>query len=582
MNLKARKAAGIAALLFIANFAVSFTAGAQEDVQEAPSTEGMKNLEAEAVYYDAMKAHIKGDDKEAEMLLQQTVKLNPEAAGAYYDLSRLAMKQNKTDKATEYIKKAVALQGGNKWYKSQYAEILAMSNKFDEAAKQYADLGATEQPNDEYLRKASLLYMRDGKYKEAIAQLDKLIATDSDEELLLQKQQIYLKMNDLDGAVAISKQLIARNPGDGKYLALLAELYDSNRQPEKALQIYMDAEKQTPDDPLVQMGLADHYKQEKNEQKYNEYIQKLLSNKALDAEAQLTVLVTYLQEAGDDTAQRKKGLQMAEQILMQHSGNAQVLAVYGDMLSMNNQPKEAVKQYKKALDADPSRFATWQSLLYSYTGREDADSLILYSQKALRLFPNQAIVHFLNGLGHQNKKDYPKAINAIKRAIDMQPEENAMLLADMYSSLGDTYNMSKQYELSDEAYNEALKLTPDNPSVLNNYSYYLSVRGKKLEEAEKMSKRSLELRPGEATFMDTYGWVLYKMGNYKKAEEYIQKAIDANPINVDATLLEHMGDVQYKLNNTDKAIEYWKKAKDKGADDEANLTKKIQERKIYE
>jgi tetratricopeptide (TPR) repeat protein len=582
MNLKARKAAGIAALLFIASIAASFTANAQEDVQEAPSTKGMKNLEAEAMYYDALKAHIKGDDKEAEMLLQQTIKLNPEAAGAYYDLSRLAMKQNKTEKATEYIKKAVALQGGNKWYKSQYAEILAMSNKFEEAAKQYAELGATQKPNDEYLRKASLLYMRDGKYKEALAQLDKLIAQDSDEELLLQKQQIYLKMNDLDGAVAISKQLIARNPGDGKYLALLAELYDSNRQPEKALQIYMDAEKQTPDDPLVQMGLADHYKQEKNEQKYNEYIQKLLSNKALDAEAQLTVLVTYLQEAGDDTTQRKKGLQMAEQIMKQHSGNAQVLAVYGDMLSMNNMPKEAVQQYKKALDADPSRFATWQSLLYNYTGREDADSLIFYSQKALRLFPNQAIIHYLNGIGHQNKKDYPKAINAIKRAIDMQPEENTMLLADMYSSLGDTYNMSGQHELSDEAYEEALKLSPDNPSVLNNYSYYLSVRGKRLEDAEKMSKRSLELRPGEATFMDTYGWVLYKMGNYKKAEEYIQKAIDANPINVDATLWEHMGDIQYKLNNTDKAVEYWKKAKDKGADDEAKITKKIQERKLYE
>lgn len=578
MNLKARKAAGIAALLIMAGFA----AGAQEDMREAPSTKGMNNLEAEAMYYDALKAHIKGNDKEAELLLQQTVKLNPEAAGAYYDLSRLAIKHNNTDKATEYIKKAIALQGDNKWYKSQYAEILAMSNKFDEAAKQYAALAATEQHNDEYLQKSALLYMRDGKYKDALAQLDKLIARNNDEELLIQKQQIYLKMNDLDGAVAISKELIARNPGDGKYLALLAELYDSNRQPEKALQIYMDAEKQTPDDPLVQMGLADHYKQVKDEQKYNEYIQKLLSNKALDAEAQLTVLVTYLQEAGDDTTQRKKGLQMAEQIMRQHSGNAQVLAVYGDMLAMNNMPDAAVEQYKKALDADPSRFATWQSLLYNYTSREDADSLIFYSQKALRLFPNQAIVHYLNGIGHQNKKDYPKAINAIQRAIDMQPEENAMLLAEMYSSLGDTYNMSKQYEQSDEAYDEALKLTPDNPSVLNNYSYYLSVRGKKLDEAERMSKRSLELRPGEATFMDTYGWVLYKQGNYKKAEEYIQKAIDANPINVDATLWEHMGDIQYKLNNTDKAVEYWKKAKDKGADDEANLTKKIQERKLFE
>ena len=104
--------------------------------------------------------------------------------------------------------------------------------------------------------------------------------------------------------------------------------------------------------------------------------------------------------------------------------------------------------------------------------------------------------------------------------------------------------------------------------MLYNYSYYLSLRNKRLEDAEKMSKRSLELRPEEPTFLDTYGWILYKSGDYKKAKEYIQKAIDANNEGADGTLWEHLGDIYYKLNNKEKAVEYWKKAKEKGTENE--------------
>ena len=178
------------------------------------------------------------------------------------------------------------------------------------------------------------------------------------------------------------------------------------------------------------------------------------------------------------------------------------------------------------------------------------------------------------------RKEYTQSIKNLNRAIELQPEDNALLLADMYSSLAEAYNNIKEYPRSDSAFEKSLRLNHDNASVLNNYSYYLSERGLRLEAAERMSKRSLELRPGEATFLDTYGWILYKQGKYSEAKKYIEEAIHKSP-NADGTLWDHLGDINYKLNNVAEAVQNWLKAKEKGTEN-ILIDKKIKDQKLYE
>jgi Tfp pilus assembly protein PilF len=292
-------------------------------------------------------------------------------------------------------------------------------------------------------------------------------------------------------------------------------------------------------------------------------------------------LVPYLQESYADSAQRSSLLTLVEKVVAQHPDDIKVLELYGDILRLSGRQSDAVAQYKKIIALKPGNYEPWQQLLYSYTDRADADSLIYYSEKAARLFPNQSTIHYLNGIGHQNKKEYPAAIRSINRAIDLQPEENAELLADMYSSLGDVYNTMKEYKQSDSAFEQALRLNPKNPTVLNNYAYYLSERNQRLNDAERMSKQSLTLRPAEGTFLDTYGWILYQQGKYEEAGKYIQQAIDAAKGSADATLWEHMGAIQYKLGNVVKAVDAWKLAKEKGSE-RPQLDKMIADRKLYE
>ncbi|RYD50883.1 MAG: tetratricopeptide repeat protein [Sphingobacteriales bacterium] len=549
---------------------------------QSPALPETNTLKANNLFLDGIRARTKSNSQEAATLFQQYTALRPDDGAGWYERARLSLKDSKAVKAEEYIRKAIALDPDNKWYRYFEADVLTLQGKYEAAAEVYESV-ARANPNDaENLIKSALLFQRVKNYPKALEQLDKALSKmPGDEELLLQKQQVYLKANQVDKALDISRQLIATNPREPRYRVQLGQVYESNQKLPEAFAAYQEAEKLFPNDPLVQLSLADYYRKTKNEEQYKSYLRKAITNKGLDAETQISLLMPYLQEMAQDTARRAEGVEMAAQLAVQHPRDAQLQLFYGELLLMTGKGSDASAQFRKVVELDPSKFPAWEQLMYSYTAPQDADSLIATSERALRLFPTQAVAHYLNGIGYQNKKAYPKAVKALQRGIDLQPEEDENQLAQMYVSLGDTYNMMKEYVQSDTAYETALRLNPENATVLNNYAYYLSVRKARLKDAEAMSKKSLELRPDEGTFLDTYGWILYQQGSYKDARTYIQRAIDQAAGEADGTLYDHLGDVLYRLGEKTKAVDAWKKAQQKGADN-ATLPKKIAESKLYE
>ena len=579
MSLFFSRSARTAVFFGIGSFLFGIPSYAQ-DTSAVPST-----AKAEALYFDATRARLKGDEDAARELLQKVAAELPAQAAPHYDLSRIYARAQQSDKAIEEAKKAIALAPENSWYKRHHADLLAARARYAEAAEIYAGLSRAKSKgrvDDEAATRAASLYARAAKYKEALAQLDlALSASPGDEELLLQKQQLYLKLNDLDGAVRTARQLIEGSPREPRYYALLADLYENNKQPEKAAEVYEEAEKKFPGDPIIQLGLAQHFRDAKDTARYNTYVKRAITNRELDPESQVRLLIPYLQELARDTSRHAEGLGTAADLAKQHPANPAVQSFYGSILQEFGKGLEAAEQFKKVVELEPGKFDPWRQLLSAYLAPQDADSLVVWSAKAAKLFPTQALVHFFSGVGQNYKKNYSAAIRDINRAIDLQPEENEELLADMYTSLGDAYNSAGQFKESDSAYEKGLKLNPKNATVLNNYAYYLSVRGVRLNDAEKMSRQSLVIRPGEGTFLDTYGWILYKQGKYNDALDYIQQAVDAAGERADGTLYDHLGDAQWRTGAKDKAVESWKRARELKADNPL-LEKKISERKLYE
>jgi len=107
-------------------------------------------------------------------------------------------------------------------------------------------------------------------------------------------------------------------------------------------------------------------------------------------------------------------------------------------------------------------------------------------------------------------------------------------------------------------YEEALRINPDFALALNNYAYSLAERGMQLDRALTMARKALEEAPDNASYLDTMGWIYYRLGRYRDAESYVKKAISRGEVS--AVVHEHMGDIYFKLNDTDRALEHWNAA----------------------
>lgn len=541
-----------------------------------------KTAKANVLFFDALKAKQRDDPKQAKQLFQEFATLMPESAVAHYELAKIANREKKLEEAIRLIKKAISLDNGNKWYKEEHASILAEMGNYAEAAQIVEELCKTD-PTDRTYPLMAYEYLRQSqKFPEAMVYLDKVIARSSqDDDLMMRKMHLYMDMNEVQKAAGVLQLMINKDQQNGKLYKMLADLYDDNKMPDKADGVYKEALKNAPTDPAVQLGLAQHYLKAGDTASYMAYVKKAIVNADIDAETQLYMFSMYMQSLPTDSVRAKQGYPLIQAIAAQHPADPDALELYAGFLELSNLHDSAMILYKKALALKPANFGGWRKLLSGYTNPAEADSLIKYSEKAMRLFPTQVLAHYYNSIGHYNKKAYPAAIKAVKRAIDLQPETEKNMLASLYAFLGDLYHSNAQDNLSDEAFEQALSLDSTDATVLNNYAYYLSERGKKLELAERMSAKSLVLRPGEATFLDTYGWICYQRGDYAKAKSYLQQALDKASNTADATLHDHMGNALYKLNDKENAIKHWKMAKEKGGSSPI-LDKKISEGKLYE
>ena len=249
----------------------------------------------------------------------------------------------------------------------------------------------------------------------------------------------------------------------------------------------------------------------------------------------------------------------------------------GDIQTLTDHKKEARNTYLQALRFDNSKYQIWQQVVLIDAELNQTDSLLVHSDRALELFPNQASLWFYKGVAHLLKKQPTKGVKALehgRRLVVNNPE----LLGQFDAQLGDAYHELKEYEKSDAAYEAALVSDPNNVQVLNNYSYFLSLRGEKLDKAKQMSGKVVKQFPDNDTYLDTYAWVLYKLKDYAGARTTLEKALQTSK---DGSVVEHYGDVLYQLGEKEKAEAEWQRAHKLGGTSDL-LERKLKDRKLYE
>jgi tetratricopeptide (TPR) repeat protein len=538
----------------------------ETDAQKSQRFE-LESLLAEGMKYTAMEEY-----QRADSILRIALKMSPNVAAINYELARTLLKRERLDEAAILSQKASQLAPENKFYSIQLAEIYTQQRKYGKAADLYREIIRKDPENAEYGLELAAVHILDEKYEEALKAYDEVERSlGVDEDLIHQKQRIYLKLDKPNKAIEEAQKLINAEPTEAQYIVELAQLLMMAKRAKEAKEQLEKALKINPDQGDARMMLAEIYRQNGDNQAADQQMGQMFNNPNADIDTKMQALVGLLREAKDE-ATRQDVLNRAAEIVKAHPKDMRAYVVYADLLAKADRKSEARDTYLKAARINPAMYEVWGAILQLDGDLNQIDSLIAHSDQALENFPNQGLFWYSNGSGHLVKRHHQQAVDALEEAQKLTTE-NKELQGVILAQLGDAYNGLGEHAKSDESYEAALKLEPNNDHVLNNYSYFLSLRKDKLERAKEMAASVVARNPNNATYLDTYAWVLYVMKDYKNARINLEKAIDSGK-NVSGTIVEHYGDVLYQLGEREKAVEQWKKAKSMGENSQ-QIDKKI-------
>ncbi len=554
------------------------------ETQQRKLTE-QQQVEFDYAFIEATKAILLGNTEKGVSLYISCLQIDPTSAAACYELSNVYFRQEDYNSALELIRKAVKQENSNLWYKIQLANVYQRKGMIDHACKVYEELTLEHPERDEFFIFQAALYTSVEKFKEAIGVYNKLEKkTGISENISLEKQRLYMQLGDKKSAYAEIHKLIEKFPHRTDFYSLLAELYLSDNEYNKALKQYQKILKIEPSNALVHFYLSDFYRKQGEAQKANQALLKAFSQHEVEPDVKTRYLIALLMNENQEEMPDEFLQSLLNTLLGVHPNNVQIHTLYADFLMKKKAYKAAKYHLEKVLEEEKSNYVIWESLLLIYNELSDFDKLQKASTEALKYFPNQSFLYLLKGAAEAQKGDYNTAIHSFQQGIVYAGDQLSLKL-QLNANMGDAYYKLGDAEKAFAMYDKVLLYEPQNVVVLNNYSYYLSLRGENLDKARKMSSLCVKLEPENSTFLDTHAWVLYHLGAYEEAKKTMEKALlfggNNSPVQ-----LEHYGDILYQLGDAEKASEQWQQALElgKGSDDleEKVKTGKIPEKKKNE
>jgi tetratricopeptide (TPR) repeat protein len=544
------------------------------------SEEQQKPKSSISLLVDAKREAIAGNNEKAIELFRQYIDKFPADPVGYFELARLLADKKEVSESIKMAREAYKRDPGNIWYALFLAEMDQLTGDNQEAISIYQKI-LEKNPNDlDYYYQLASLYLSAGRYRDALGMCDRIEEKAGvNEDVSIQKEKIYILLNEPEKAEKELINLANSKPGETKYLSILAEYYMSNNKPAKALETYKKVLEADPSDPYIHMSLADYYRKNGDKGKAFEELKLGFANPTLDIDTKVNILLSFYSVNQLYAELKDQAFELAKILVKVHPNDPKSHSIYGDLLSQDNRNADAREEFLTVIKLDSSKYVVWQEVMRLDVQLEKYDHLVELSKQAMELFPEQPLPFLFSGMANYQLKKYDAAVISFKRGINLVVK-NDELLADFYMYLGDTYHALKKPEESDKAYDKSLDLKYDNAYVLNNYAYYLSVRNVNLHKAEIMSKRSIALDSANASFQDTYGWVLYRLGRFAEAKTWVGKALQEKG-GSSSEVMEHYGDILFRLGDAVKALEYWEKAKAKGPGSDF-LEKKIADKKIYE
>ncbi|MCF0192182.1 MAG: tetratricopeptide repeat protein [Prevotella sp.] len=580
-------------LLYIVLLMLPFMLQAQVDGDK--TTTGDKAYLIDSLYADFIGQEVKDNYDSAYTILKRCYELDPEAAELNFQMALYKRMYAKTDttkeaeevmpEIIELLKKAYNKEPNNKKYANTLLNACAQGQDTTMIVPLLERLIDIDKSNEQYLTLLIRIYDSRGEYTKELELLDRLETIGGKEPAInLVRADVYRDFYSEKKALKYINSLIKEDPTQSVYHLFLAQHFSAKEDYKKALPYYHTALELNPTDGGAKYSYINCLEKMGKEAEARQMKIDIMNDPKALSELKVQIVRDLLEEFETEENGTERMMQMFRTALEQPQENTDLTNIYVQYMAMQKCSLDSIAHaMDDLLQKEPTNEQAYMNLLAYYGGKDDKEKVVDVCNRAINNGIDKLEIHYYQaGYNYQiGKKD--EALRIYEKAVSNRKfANNPKMYAECYGMIGTLYHEKDSFQKAFEAFEEGLKWNPDDNGTLNNYAYYLSIADKDLEKAERMSKKTIIAEPNNGTYLDTYAWILYKMGNYKDAVTYINRAIKS-PNEKSAEEYEHAGDIYFMLKDTDAAVAYWELAKQKAEEegkDANDLDRKIKTKKL--
>ena len=533
------------------------------------------------LFLEAIIEREKGNDAAAFEMLRHCLDIKPEASEAYYYLAHYYLRMKDNDKALAAFKKASLLEPDNVNYLETLAQMYLQSQDLESATETFERLSKAEPDREDVLGMLVQLYSNDkNQYPKAIATLDRMEQLDGmNERISYAKAEFYQKMGNGKAAIAEMKKLADQYPNDLNYRNAYADMLLVNNNEKKAIDIYRGILKEEPANSKVLFSMRTYFLGQGNTVAADSMTVNILTRSNANTDEKIYLLRQEVMDNENDGGDSTKVIQLFERTINAKGSDPSIGLLYASYMELKKMPKADINRVlEDVLEKAPDNAAARLQLIADAWERKDYDRVVTLCSAARQYNPDEMAFYYYQGvaLSQQDKTD--EALDTFKNGISVINEQSSPdIVSYFYAIMGDLLHEKGDKQQAFAAYDSCLQWKPDNLGCLNNYAYYISESGGNLSKAEEMSYKTIKAEPKNATFLDTYAWILFRQERYAEAKIYIDQTLQCDS-DSSAVIVEHAGDIYAKCGDIDKAVELWTEALKKSPDNQL-LARKARQRK---
>ena len=474
---------------------------------------------------------LSSDFSKAETVLKEALALEPESEAALTTLAFLYTDTSQFHAASELLEKATRRNPEPKLLAALGAAY-EQAGDHEQAIQAYRKALERDKDNPQYLSALGRNLIYKERYEEALVPYEAVAAAQPrNGNAFLRMGQIHRQLQNYDLALENLRKAGALMPESVEVPYNLALLHEAQGQTDEAIQDIQEVLGQTSKSDTGQYSprekanraillerLGVLYRSTENYTAAEETFRQMLENDQENAVRGATQLVETLRQAKE----LPRALAEAEAALRRFPEERSLKLTHVSLLGESGQGERASQMLRAMLQDKP----------------EDREVLLTLAQV------NERAKHY---------REAEQAIAAAEKFSSRKEEKEFV-----YFLWGSILERQDKYDAAEEQFHKALAINPNSAMTLNYLGYMLADRGVRLEEAKGYIQAALEQDPHNGAYLDSLGWVFYKLDQLDLAEQNLLKAVQR--ISRDATIHDHLGDVYYRTGRVREALIHWQKA----------------------